>query len=170
MLGLWEKRPPELRSLFNPAFCSVLIALAVKEYESERDAGGMPLLMTHLLLPITLHTETRESLPSTTHTSVTHWVGQNPQLNVGFAERVIAFRSITMEAIRFAIVGGILRFNQSGELMHLPGKPRKPRGIAPVSEASPEVAGCFKATRDLGRWFARVPDTTFLFRLFRIQP
>ena len=168
MLGAWEKRPSESRSLFNPAFCAALIAVAVKEYESVRHSGeGMPLLMTHLLLPTALHTETREAFPATTRTSLTRWVNQHPQIHIGFPERVTGFRSITAEAVRFAIAGGILRLNDSGNLTHVP---RKPRGLGKVSETSPEVAACFKAVRDLGRWFARVPDAAFLFRLFRICP
>jgi hypothetical protein len=166
MLGTWEKRPTELRSLFNPAFCGVLIAVAVKEYEAEQQSG-MPFLMAHLLLPITLHAETRDAFPATTHTSLTHWITLVPQFHIGFPERVQSFRSITTEGIRFAIAGGILKLNASGQLIHVP---RRPRGTASVSKASTEVAACFKVAKNLGRWFARVPDIAFLFQLLRIRP
>ncbi|HZZ71600.1 MAG TPA: three component ABC system middle component [Pirellulales bacterium] len=167
MLGAWEKRPPELRSLFNPAFCSALIVVAVKEFGSRPVSGGMPLLMSHLLLPIALHTETRKTLPSTTRTSLTHWIAENAQVHIGFADRALAFRSITREAIRFALAGGILKINESCELIRVP---RKPRGLGTAATASIEVSACFKASKNLGRWFARVPDSTFLYRLLRILP
>jgi len=167
VLGAWANRSTESRSLFNPAFCSLLIAVAVKEYDAERTSGGMPLLMAYLLLPISLHTATRESLPSTTRTSLAHWVIHNPEIHIGLPERVIAFRSITSEAIRFAILEGILSLNDFGELTHVP---RKPRGLQRFSQTSTEVAACFKAAQDLGRWYARVPSTTFLLHLLRIRP
>ena len=168
MLGDWEQRPTELRSLFNPAFCSLLIAQSVKDFEKEQESGnGMPFMMSHLLLPIALHTETRNLLPATTHTKIAHWINQHPQVPLGFAERVRGCRSITSEGIRFGVAQGILTLDGSGALKHVP---RKPRGLDRVANTSPEVGACFQAVRFLGRWFARVPDTVFLFRIFRLRP
>lgn len=127
----------------------------------------MPLLMTYLLLPIVLHTETRKQFPATTKTSLTSWLGQHPQIHLGLLDRITSFRSITSEAVRFAISGGILKLTSSGELI---GVPRKPANLPTAIEASAEVTECFKVVKDLGRWFARVPDEAFLFRLFRLQP
>jgi hypothetical protein len=152
--------------LFNPAFTSTLLCVAVRSYQAER-AGGMPILVSYLLLPIALHTETRDAFPATTRTSLTRWIGQYPQIHVGLAERVAAFKPFTAEAIRFGIAGGIVRLTDLGNLTHVP---RKPRGLSAAKVTSREVESCFKVVTDLGRWFARVPDNTFLFRLLRIRP
>lgn len=166
MLEPWSNRPKELRSLFNPAFCAALIAVSVKSYEGER-ANGMPLLAAYLLLPIALHSSTRNVIPATTRTRLTSWVGLAPHIHIGLAERIAGFRAITAESIRFAVAGGILSLSERGELKHVP---RKPRNLAHAIRASTETAACFKVAKNLGVWFARSPDTTFLFSLFRIRP
>lgn len=167
MLDSWDERPEDSRSLFNPAFSAAMICVASRKYDSELPSGsGMQLLMSFLILPLSLHTETRNILPRTTATSLTQWVRQHPEVHIGLADRVSAFRDITCEAIRYAVLGGIIVLTDEGGLRHVPGKPR---GLTGVMAASEEVEHCFKAAANLGCWFARVPDPVFLFRTLRIR-
>jgi hypothetical protein len=168
MLAAWDQRSQQLRCLFNPAFSASLMCVAVRAYDCELpDGSGLPLIVSYLLLPLALHVDTRNVLPSTTRTSLTHWINQHPEIHIGLADRVAAFREITSEGIRYAIAGGIVRLSDAGGLVHVP---LKPRGLSAVKDASEEVSQCFKAATDLGRWFARVPDSEFLFRTLRIRP
>ena len=46
----WDQRPFEIRNLFNPAFCGLVLSRALHGYEEE-DARGMPFSLTLLVLP-----------------------------------------------------------------------------------------------------------------------
>ncbi|WP_425305529.1 three component ABC system middle component [Bremerella cremea] len=170
MLDPWDSRPSDTRSLFNPAFCGALIATSVKAYQKTvSDQQGMPLLKSHLILPLLLHSETRRTFPATTKTSLTRWLENNPQVRVGLAGRILGCRPFTLEAIRFAIAGQILQLNEQAHLIHVRGRPRGLEGLLKQTTSN-EVQHCFKFSKDLGRWFARVPDTTFLYYQFRVLP
>jgi hypothetical protein len=43
----WNQRPFEIRNLFNPAFCALILFRALAGYEEE-SAGGMPFSLTLL--------------------------------------------------------------------------------------------------------------------------
>lgn len=168
MIAPWDLRPQQIRDLFNPAFSSALLCVAIRAFDAEvPDGSGLPFIRSYLLLPMALHAETRNALPSTTKTSLTRWLGQRPEVHIGLAERVASFREITSESIRYGIAGGIIKMSEVGGLTHVP---RKPRGLTAAASASGEVTECFEAATELGRWFARVPDTAFLFRSLRIRP
>jgi hypothetical protein len=168
MLAAWDVRPQQMRSLFNPAFCASLLCVAAKSYDKDLPAGtGIPVITTFLVLPLALHSETRNAFPATTKTSLTRWIGQHPEIHLGLAARVRGFRDITSEGIRYAIAGGIMTMTQAGGLRHVPFKPR---GLTRATEASAEVSECFKVAADLGRWFARVPNAAFLFHTLRVRP
>lgn len=167
MLASWDHRPQYIKALFNPAFTAAMICVATRGYDQEvPESSGLPLIMSYLILPLALHSETRNTLPATTATSLTHWIGNKPQIHIGLTERVHSFRGITCEAIRFAVAGGIVDISDAGGLKHVP---RRPVGLDSAKGASPEVKGCFKAAQDLGRWFARVPDVVFLFHTLGIR-
>ncbi|WP_424170392.1 three component ABC system middle component [Terracidiphilus sp.] len=54
----WLQRPFELKTLFNPAFCGVVLSRVLAGYEEEK-ADGMPFSLVLLVLPLCLHKETR---------------------------------------------------------------------------------------------------------------
>ena len=47
----WDQRPVEIRNLFNPAFCGLVLSRALHGYE-DADARGMPFSLTLLVLPL----------------------------------------------------------------------------------------------------------------------
>ena len=55
----WDQRPFEIRNLFNPAFCGLILFRALHGYEEE-DSRGMPFSLSLLVLPLCLHKESRE--------------------------------------------------------------------------------------------------------------
>ncbi len=84
----WSERPIEIATLFNPAFCAVLLYDAVKSYESEQNQGmAYPLIF--LILPFVLHKETRDALPSSRVRQVTlyQWAEENKLLHQNFVRR-----------------------------------------------------------------------------------
>ena len=55
----------ETSTLFNPAFCAVVLNSATKAYEA-KSGESMPVVYAFLILPSALHKPTRDALPSTT--------------------------------------------------------------------------------------------------------
>ena len=54
----WDERPIEIRNLFNPAFCGLLLFRALCGFEEE-DNSGMPFSLTLLILPLSLQKDSR---------------------------------------------------------------------------------------------------------------
>ncbi len=57
----WNQRPREIRNLFNPAFCGLVLARGVEGF-SETTNQPMPFSLTLLILPLCLHKRTREQI------------------------------------------------------------------------------------------------------------
>jgi len=54
----WNKRPREIRTLFNPAFCGLVIARGIEGFY-ETAKRPIPYSLTLLILPLCLHKQTR---------------------------------------------------------------------------------------------------------------
>lgn len=55
----WDQRPFEVKNLFNPAFCGLVLFRALQGYEEE-NPDGMPLSLALLVLPLCLQKDSRE--------------------------------------------------------------------------------------------------------------
>ena len=91
----WNQRPFEIRNLFNPAFCGVILLRALAGYEEE-DAAGMPFSLALLVLPLCLHKDTRLVLSENSRGYFLKAIEKNPRILVGFAKR-----AQTSAAVRF---------------------------------------------------------------------
>src|SRR5947209_14602398 len=96
----WHERPPEEAAHFNPAFCAELLARTVHEYNRLRSAP-LPLPLAFVVLPLTLHIETRRALPRRANTTFVSWSAENEQILVGVPDRVLRLRPITREGLLF---------------------------------------------------------------------
>lgn len=136
----------ETSTLFNPAFCAVLLNAATKTYETK--AGeALPVVYAFLILPSALHKPTRDALPSTTASSMWGWLRANPVLLMDFADRVRTFRPFTAAAIIFGLQHGVLTGPPAAIAAGKVG--RRPRALRPTEDWT----ACFKAAEFLGRWF-----------------
>lgn len=136
----------ESSTLFNPAFCAVLLHKASVAYEAK--AGEpMPLTFPYLILPSALHKGTRDALPSTTAASMWTWLRANPLVLMDFAERVRTFRPFTSASIIYAIRQSVMTGTQgavkAGTLK------RRPRNLRPTAD----WLECLAAAEFLGKWF-----------------
>ena len=136
----------ETSSLFNPAFCAVLLNRASAGYTAK--AGQpMPVTFAFLILPSALHKPTRDALPSTTASSMWSWLRGNPMLLMDFAERVRTFRTFTSAAITYGLRQGVL-VGSVGVIA--PGAiRRRPRTLRPTGD----WLACLRAAEFLGKWF-----------------
>ena len=54
----WDRRPIEVRNLFNPAFCGLILFRSMSGYEEE-NIDGMPFSLSLLVLPLCLYKSSR---------------------------------------------------------------------------------------------------------------
>ena len=136
----------ETSTLFNPAFCALLLNKACAAYETKAGAT-MPVTFAFLILPSALHKPTRVALPGTTGSSMWSWLRSNPIILMDFANRVRTFRPFTGAAIAYglqhAVLTGSLGSIAAGSLG------RRPRTLYPTADWT----NCVKAAEFLGRWF-----------------
>lgn len=137
----------EAAALFNPAFCGALVNRACAAFVDKTDAP-LPLTYAYIILPASLHKQTRENLPKTAATSMWAWIRENPLLFVDIAERVTDFKELTSEAILFGVRHGVLRSDDFGLL---PSRlKRRPQSLRPTEDWE----SCMKTAVFLGKWFA----------------
>lgn len=162
----WVRRAPEEAHLFNPAFCGALVFEFVKSYTQAAGQPGVDLPQVFCALPISLHRETRQNLPSTTRTSVYTWLQRFPAAQVGYAERASDLAPIVKEAIMFAAARETLAITDSGQLSVGAQKASfTPRFL---ETATPEVKEIVSSARLLGRWFATAGSTATLLASWSI--
>ncbi|MEI2607044.1 MAG: three component ABC system middle component, partial [Candidatus Promineifilaceae bacterium] len=112
----WTERPIEVATLLNPAFCGVLLHDAVKSYAYEQNQG-MAFPLVYLILPLVLHKETRNALPSSRRLiTLYQWVEDNKLLRQNFVERTRYLVPYSREGLIFSIKHGFVRMdNELGQ-------------------------------------------------------
>lgn len=157
---VWATRSHEERALLNPAYGGQLLLTAAAEYGE----AGFPFPLSFFVLPLVLHKKTREALPTTIRTSIPMWLQRNPDVKVGFDERVEKTVPITREAVAFLMRHGKLEVLAGGSLrVRNPLKAEKDPG-------SQEIKESLLKARFVGRWFLRAGTPATVFALFGIRP
>jgi hypothetical protein len=159
----WHERPIEIRNLFNPAFCGLLLFRALCGFEEE-DNSGMPFSLALLILPLSLQKDSREVLSRANRSYLLKVVGANPQLLVGFAQRTSDMLSFTLEALGLLMHLGCFKVADSGLLRTEASRVRK------SVSGTPESVACQRVARFLGREFARISDRMTIYTSFGIRP
>ena len=162
----WSLRTQEEANLFNPAFCCTLLALSASTYGAIKPEG-MPFSLAFLVLPIVLHKRTRESLPYNTRTTLSSWLQTNQEARLHFAERVIALKPHTKEAITFATSHNWLDLESDGTLISLQSESSMQRK---ASSLKGEANECISKARLVGKWFALAGNTSTVMTLWGVRP
>ena len=151
-LAPWEKRPVEEAHLFNPSFCGALAYELVKSHTKAAAKSGTELPLVFCALPICLHMETRQKLPSSTATSMYTWLQRHPETLVGYAARARDLAPYIKQSLAFGLARSTLIIDESGAV--LLGKRRAAFTPKFLETATSEVRDIIMSTRMLGRWFA----------------
>ena len=159
----WSERPIEIRNLFNPAFCGVVIFRALCGFEEE-DNEGMPFSLTVLTLPLCLQKDSREILSKANRSYLLKVVGANPQMLVGFARRTTDLLPFTFEALGLLMHLGCFEVTDAGRLRTVPSRVRK----SVIGTA--ESVACQRVARFVGKEFARISDRMTIYTSFGIRP
>ncbi len=137
-------------------------------YSRER-RKPLPFALLFLVLPLILHEATRETMPSTTRTSMHDWLGNNPQVRIGFTERAIQLRSIATESLSFLMQLGVVEIDAdsadgSGFRASTLTNSEMDETAAAILESF------FKKARHLGVWLERAGEPTNVYVMLGVRP
>ena len=159
----WDQRPFEIRNLFNPAFCGLVLFRSLCGYEEE-DARGMPFSLSLLVLSLCLHRDSREVIAKSPRSYLLKTTEANQQVMVGFADRVTQMLPYAFEGFGLLMEMGCIVISEDGRIQTVPDKVRK------SIKGTDETVSCQKVARIVGREFARIADRATVYTTFGIRP
>lgn len=159
----WDQRPIEIRNLFNPAFCGLILFRALQGYEEE-DARGMPFSLSLLALPLCLHKDSREVIAGSPRSYLLKTVEKNQQVMVGFADRTSRMLPFGFEGFGLLMERGCIVVTGDGRIRTVSGKVRK------SINGTDETVSCQRVARIVGKEFARIGDRVTVYTTFGIRP
>jgi len=158
----WDQRPFEIRNLFNPAFCGLVLFRALHGYEEE-DVRGMPFSLSLLVLPLCLHKDSREVIAGSSRSYLLKTIEKNQQVMVGFADRVTKMLPFTFEGFGLLMERGCITVTDDGRIQTVPNKVRK------TVSGTDETMSCQRVARIVGKEFARIADRVTVYTTFGIR-
>jgi hypothetical protein len=159
----WDQRPFEIRNLFNPAFCGLILFRALQGYEEE-NPDGLPFSLSLLVLPLCLQKDSREVIAGSPRSYLLKTVANNPQLLVGFADRASDMMPFALEAFGFLMERGCFVVSPNGRLKTVAGTVRK------SLVGTDESVSCQRVARIIGKEFARIGDRVTIYTTFGVRP
>ncbi len=159
----WDQRPVEIRNLFNPAYCGLILDRSFRGYQEE-DPRGMPFSLTMLILPLCLHKQSRELLMQGNRRYFLKVASDHPELLVDFSRRTTDLLPFTFEALGFLMQLGAFTVASDGRLAPVSA------GIRKTVTGTAESIACQRVARYLGKEFARVGDRTTVYATLGIRP
>ncbi len=161
----WDERPFEIRNLFNPAFCGLVLFRALQGFE-ENDDRGMPYSLTLLILPLCLHKYSREALAAGARGYLLKVAEKNPQVHVGFAERATAMLPYALEAFGLMMERGCITVSDDGRIRTVDKALRK----TVDTKGTAETIASQRVARFVGREFATIADRVTIYTTFGVRP
>lgn len=159
----WDQRPFEARNLFNPAFCGLVMFRALAGF-AEVDDRGMPFSLSLLVLPLSLHKDSREVITNSPRSYLLKTTEKNQQIMVGFADRVTQMLPYAFEGLGLLMERGCIAVADDGRIQTVPKKVRK------TVDGTAETVACQKVARIVGKEFARIADRATVYTTFGIRP
>lgn len=159
----WDRRPFEIRNLFNPAFCGLILFRALHSYE-EVDARGMPFSLSLLVLPLCLHKDSREVIASSPRSYLLRTTEKHQQVLVGFPGRATQMLPYAFEGFGLLMERGCIAIADDGRIRTVPKRVRK------TIDGTEETVACQKVARIVGKEFARIADRVTVYTTFGIRP
>ncbi len=158
----WNDRPFEIRNLFNPAFCAVVLLRSIQGYE-EVDSAGIPFTLSIIVLPLCLHKETREIISSKSRSYLLKIVSDNPPILIGLAGRTSSLLLYTFEALGYAMQLKLFEVTNGGRLKSRESAFRK------KIDGTPESIECQRTARIIGKRFAEIGDRATIYASLGIR-
>jgi hypothetical protein len=161
----WDQRPVEIRNLFNPAFCGLVLYRAMCGYEEEEtERKGIPFSLTFLILPLCLHKQTREILQKGNKSYLLKLFANHPELMVDFGRRASALVPFTLEALGLLMQVSAFTVTPAGRLKVTDARIRK------TISGTPETVACQRVARFVGREFSNIGDRVTIYATLHVRP
>jgi len=158
----WEKRPIEIQTLLNPAFCGEVLKECIQTYEKRK--GPFPFLLSFLALPVILHPKSRSVMPYSS--KYMHlWIQSHKDLLIGFPDRVRNMIPITLESLSFLLQSGVIGMNDEGDLTF-----NSEIKLNKISSRHSEIMDCINKAHNLGKLFASSGNTANIFAMWGVSP
>ncbi len=161
----WRQRPVEEARNFNPAFCGELIARTVGEYHMAR-AEPLNIAIVFLVVPLTLHRQTRDILPRRASTAFAGWIADHNAHLAEFPGRVHQLRPVSREALLFSLRNEVIAVEEGGLV---PGAKKIARTSRP-SPTTDDVSEARSAAALIGRWFGSQGMDASILQGFGVAP
>ena len=162
MSSAWRERPTEERYALNPALAALILSQASIGYRQET-RSGMPYLLSYLVKPMILDSQTRSSLPESTRTSLASWLVANPILRAAIHLRVGPYGSVVREGLVVGLRTGLITL-EGATLETTSGRADGPRLDLP------ELRELLRTAHLLGRLIAKVGSPATVFALVGVRP
>lgn len=162
-MKLWSIRPIEVRNLFNPAFCGLVLHRAMSGYQ-EVDQLGMPFSLSLLVLPMSLHRQSRELIRRGNRNYLLRVMADHPELQVGFGPRCTEMLPFTFEALGVLHSMGTLNVSSSGRLT-VAGE-----GVRRTVIGTDESKMTQRVAAFIGKEFARIRHRSTIYSTMGIRP
>lgn len=159
----WGNRATEIAYLLNPAFCGRIIYHAIETYQKE-SKRPMPFPLVYLILPMVLHRKTRERIKSVTQMQI--WLQRNPEMLIGFADRVKNMVPITNEALEFLMQGGIVTLTNNAELELT----QLFKSLSSSKHTNDEIKDCISKSSSVAKWFAKAGTVETIYISWGVRP
>lgn len=159
----WTQRPREVRNLFNPAFCGLVLARGIEGFTATI-SRPMPFSLALLILPLCLHKRTRDQMKQANRAYLTTILQEHPEIRIDFAQRARGLFPYAMEAFGYLMARGTIVVDASGAIQVKPEKVR--RSIT----GSQDTKDCQTVARSLGRKLALLNDRVTVYTTLGIRP
>ena len=156
-------RPREVRTLFNPAFCGLVISHGIDGF-SGGTGRAMPYSLSLLILPLCLHQRTREVFKAGVRSYFTKILEDHPEIRVDFAERTKDLFPYAMEAFAYLAHCGAIQIDEAGGISLVQGRVRR------TVSGTQDSQDCQTVARSLGRKFAQLGDRVTVYTSLGIRP
>jgi len=159
----WNSRPREIRNLFNPAFCGLVLVRGVEGF-TETAHRPMPFSLTLLILPLCLHKRTRDQIKEARRAYFTKILQEHPEIRVDLAQRSRGLLPYTMEAFAYLMACGAIIVDESGSIVVRKNTVRK------SIVGTQDTKDCQAVARSLGRKLALINDRVTIYSTLGIRP
>lgn len=159
----WNYRPREVRNLFNPAFCGLILARGIQGF-TETTNRPMPFSLTLLILPLCLHKRTRDQLKEANRSYLSSILQKHPEIRVDFAQRARGLLPYVMEAFGYLMVCGVITVDDAGAIAV------KTELIRKSPSGSQDTRDCQTVARSLGKKLALLNDRVTIYTTLGVRP
>lgn len=158
----WAERPMSVAAMFNPALTASCLAAAADQYEVTT-GKAMPWALGFLVVPLVLHTPTRQELPRRSNASLGKWVADHPVLMAGYAARAKRSAPYVREGVQFGLREGSFAWVENDRLHATLPPTTKPSVLG-------DLGDIVRKSGMLGRVFGNTGSTYTVFATLRVRP